>query len=415
MTRRLSAAVTHAPCSWSARSMAWAHRGPVVRGFATKLPPHVVSSPLPVRETLEELVSITARGSEPTRPISAAECATVIQNALSVGVSPMRLVWNLASRHVPVPVSFDLATKCLNAAVVCNDLDAAMELAKLFARLHVQPDVATAERAITAASGAKMHTVAVGMFEIMIQNGMDASHSACMAAALSYAYLGRADVTVDLVRKLCAHNALVLTSAFFDEIITVLVAAGHSELAFEAWQLGEVRSYMMKASFQPLLHGCAHNGEQLVALIKHGLRWGLLQEGPMRDSVTRGITGSGDGAAALINLVGTLSAPADQARLCNMLLAAFARVRGLCGCVCVPARKDDCGLVPHARCSVWVCVCARVLVVQANYFPGASAVWETMRSKAILPDATACAAVRTLPLCGTCDWAVGDVCVCVCV
>jgi pentatricopeptide repeat protein len=292
-------------------------------------PKHVWSTGASARASIEDLTNVTSGREADARVPTAAECVTAISDAMNAGVSPMKLVSNIAAQTTFVPISFDLANTCMNAAVMCKDFDVVLMLCDLYSKLQIVPDLSVSERAVATASAAKMHAVAVKLFEVMVKYGLDASQLACVQAAVSYAHIGKPEITVGLVRRLADDDAAVLTPSVLESLIDVLCETGDIDKAFDVFLIAETRHVQLSGDVVGrLLALSSHDIERVKPVIEYSLKWSKMQDYAVKNIAANAMAALPETSHfdALISLIGKSSRPGDDVLLCNLLLTVFGKV-----------------------------------------------------------------------------------------
>lgn len=345
----------HAHRALSSRSFSTASVPVTVRARAASAVPTLMSS---AQLVVDDLCSRTSRRSDesPSGSVpTAAECAAGIATAINGGVDPQPLVHNIVNQLVPVPVSFELASSCLNAAVLCRDMDLVLRVAEYCAANSLVPEVSVCELAITTACMGGHHALTVRLFELMVSKGLDASQTSCVYAAQAYVYMGKPAVTLQLLAQLCKEDAVVLPEVFTTTVETLTVA-GHDGIAFQLFELGASRGVQLGSdAVGDLICLCCSNPTQLHPLVRYCLKWNSLYPFAVRERVLHAMVGLADNTQleVLLPLLGEEGVvPTARAMVSNLLLSVFGRT---------------------------------------NNFRGAAAVWESMRKLAIVPSEYACA------------------------
>lgn len=292
-------------------------------------PKHVWSSGASARASIDELVNITSGRESGGRVPTAAECVTAISDAMNAGVSPMKLVSNIAAQTTFVPVSFDLANTCMNAAVLCKDFDVVLMLCDLYSKLQIVPDLSVSERAVATASASKMHAVAVKLFEVMVKYGLDASQLACVQAAVSYAHVGKPEVSLSLIRRLADDDAAVLTPKVIESLMDVLCVTGNVDKAFDVFMVAETLHLKLSGDVVGrLLALSSHDIDRVRPVIEYSLKWSKMQDYAVRNLAANAMAALPETSHfnGLISLIGTSSRPEDDKSLCNLLLTVFGKV-----------------------------------------------------------------------------------------
>ena len=240
-----------------------------VRRFGTTVikAADVTAKTAEIKEVMARIRECAAAPGTAASP-TAKELIDAIEAAKGIRQSPMPLV-NLIAANAPLlSISTQLASLCLDTAVLCRDASGAVAVAEAIAAKSVVPTLPSVESALQFVGASGHHAATVKLFEMLVKNGLDVPRSAVIVAVHSYACVGKGDAAMRLLLQLTsppttggapADANADLPVDFMDNIIATLCTSQCSEQAMAVFLRARDMNRLV-------------SGDTIVALVKAHLR-----------------------------------------------------------------------------------------------------------------------------------------------